>query len=481
MRDILLDTIDIFEVNRKDAAKVFADLDVYFPQDLFAPRGTPVDKLQSPDISSTWKQEDTVVEAIFARLFKLPNPPHREVYYHSLLMELCMVAPKALAPSFGRAIRAIYSKLAITDGEVAYRFYDWFTHHLSNFGFSWKWNEWTGDIALPESHPRRVFIREVLEKELRLSYHGRIQGTIPEEYQFLIGDEPPSTNFKYANEDEELYPEASALLESMRQKKDQSEILQQLVHIETRAREEGLENPEFESLEILVQIVLYLGEMSFSHALNNIERNLQPLIQKCNANQQARRHTISVVMDFWKFQPSIGAILLDKLLNYTVLTPLSVIEWLLVDSTFADRAFAWEISFKTIDKVNARVTRLSTQVSNLETQEMQNEPQREHFERAKKTLAGTQAEQKEVFIMLVEKFPGLIEKLKEKDDSEMSTEDGGPWGEWWGKQWMKVIFRRVMPMPEVGELAVPLKELAIKKGSPDYLREVLEQVAVLSR
>jgi len=39
-----------------------------------------------------------------------------------------------------------------------------------------------GDLGLEEGKPRKVFLRETIEKEVRLSYLERIQRTLPEEY-----------------------------------------------------------------------------------------------------------------------------------------------------------------------------------------------------------------------------------------------------------------------------------------------------------
>jgi nuclear cap-binding protein subunit 1 len=83
-----------------------------------------------------------VIDAIFSQLFKLPSAEHKLVYYHSLITQCCKVAPAAIAPSLGRAIRTIYKSLPMLDLELGYRFLDWFSHHLSNFEFRWRWTEW---------------------------------------------------------------------------------------------------------------------------------------------------------------------------------------------------------------------------------------------------------------------------------------------------------------------------------------------------
>lgn len=143
IRDAIVDTIDQLDFNREIVAKFLVDLDCYWSLETFAKRGIPFDKFRELDGDKVvYKSEDMVVDAIFSQLFKLPTAEHKLVYYHALITQCCKVAPAAIAPSLGRAIRAIYKSFHVLDLELTYRFLDWFTHHLSNFEFRWRWAEW---------------------------------------------------------------------------------------------------------------------------------------------------------------------------------------------------------------------------------------------------------------------------------------------------------------------------------------------------
>lgn len=143
VRDSLVDTINILDFNRNATAKFLIELDCYFSPNTFVKRATPFDRLREVEGDrSTWKPEDVAVDAVFSQLLQLPMPEHKLVYYHSVLTEACKIAPAAIAPSLGRAIRYLYKNLDTMDLELEYRFMDWFSHHLSNFGFTWKWTEW---------------------------------------------------------------------------------------------------------------------------------------------------------------------------------------------------------------------------------------------------------------------------------------------------------------------------------------------------
>jgi nuclear cap-binding protein subunit 1 len=143
IRDVLNDTINILDYNRQATAKFLIELDRYFAPNTFVKRATPFDKLRdAAGDKNTWKPEDVIVDAAFAMLMQLPSPEHKLVYYHAVLTEACKLAPAAVAPSLGRAIRYLYRNVDKMDLELAQRFLDWFAHHLSNFGFTWKWTEW---------------------------------------------------------------------------------------------------------------------------------------------------------------------------------------------------------------------------------------------------------------------------------------------------------------------------------------------------
>jgi hypothetical protein len=50
-----------------------------------------------------------------------------------------------------------------------------FYHDRSNFQFIWPWQEWSYVKDLPKWAPQRVFVQEVLEREVRLSYFEKIK------------------------------------------------------------------------------------------------------------------------------------------------------------------------------------------------------------------------------------------------------------------------------------------------------------------
>jgi nuclear cap-binding protein subunit 1 len=150
------------------------------------------------------------VDTIFSLLLRLPETKEREVFYASLLTEVTKLAPQDIAPTLGRAIRWIYDHLDDLKGELNMRFTTWFALHLSNFGFTYKWDEWLdppplttkelifrkGELELEDGAPKKVFLKETIEKEVRLSYLERIQRTLPEEYFSVFPEKPNIDEWK---------------------------------------------------------------------------------------------------------------------------------------------------------------------------------------------------------------------------------------------------------------------------------------------
>jgi nuclear cap-binding protein subunit 1 len=179
------------------------------PKDTFKPLpSTTEDPAAS---TSTVSLESLVVSTILSAMFTLPKPPYDLIYYGSVITELCKLSPNTVAPPVGRAVRKLFTMLGSEglDNEIARRAAEWFAVHLSNFGFQWMWKEWYAqlsslgrsqltsripDLELPSAHPRRAFIRKVVDSEVRLAYHNRILQTLPEQMQAkeaeVIGEDP---------------------------------------------------------------------------------------------------------------------------------------------------------------------------------------------------------------------------------------------------------------------------------------------------
>ncbi|KAG6010766.1 hypothetical protein E4U21_004154 [Claviceps maximensis] len=371
IRDALADTINVLHFNRNVTARFLMDIDSYFADGTFVKRATPFDELRNMGPGkSTWKPEDVAVDAVFSQLFQLPKPEHKVVYYHSVLTEACKLAPAAIAPSLGRAIRYLYRNTPRTDLELSFRFLDWFSHHLSNFGFTWKWAEWSDDTVLPDLHPCKWFLLGALDKEIRLSFAQRIQKTLPEAYQPLIGPEKEKDvpDFKYRDPDVPFSKEGQEIAALLKRKAPDEEFQPIMESIHARAAEQALD-PIVASTDVFMTAVCWVGSKSLSHVLACIDRTKTRLMDAGSSSPAARSQVISSVMNYWSAHPGIALTIIEKLLNYSILTPLSIVDWTLVATTSINgtqggaalgQSHMFELITHTATKVSGRVRQLLT-------------------------------------------------------------------------------------------------------------------------
>ncbi|KAG5520228.1 hypothetical protein PMAC_001306 [Pneumocystis sp. 'macacae'] len=478
IRDVIGDIIDIMEFNRKEAARFLADLSCYFAPNLFV-SGSLNEINNQTDTLTEWKSEDIILETIFGRLFRLPTPLQRPIYYHSLLIELCKLIPKRLAPSLGYTIRYIYKELSRFNGEILYRFWSWFSHHLSNFNFSWKWNEWVSDLELDSAHPKKVFIRETIEKEIRLSYYSKIKDSLPQAYYILLPEEPSSPYFDYDLPNSKYFAEVETLLETMKVNTEQSETDVALEIIEKTAAENNEEDPQFEVLKALVQCVLHLGARSFSNALNTIERNLPGLRNRCSANRKTCRQTIDIIMKFWKDQPGIGVALINKFLNYSIINTISIIEWIFLDADieYINRGFIWELMKIVLDKINSGVIQTKRHLKNVNVSLNNDLEDSSRYEKVYKKISSNQ---KDALITIFETFPKLYDRIKNLHKSN-GCQENGTFDDRvsWQLQWAKELFEESVRKcyHEISNLSEILEPII----QDEYIKEMFEKAKSLDR
>ncbi|KAF2715962.1 hypothetical protein K431DRAFT_308173 [Polychaeton citri CBS 116435] len=362
LRDAIADTINILDFNRNVVAKLLNDIDCFWTPGTFIKRATQFDKLRDvPEGKAKWKPEDVSIDAIFSQIFQLPAPEHRLVYYHSLITESCKISPQAVAPSLGRAIRFLYRHVDSMDMELYYRYMDWFSHHLSNFEFRWKWTEWTAEVDLPDIDPRKAFINGILDKEIRLSFAKRIRETLPEPFRPLIpsSKEKDIPDFKYADDQTPYASEGREVLALLKRKAPEEEIDRVLEPVHEQAINLGATEPLVPSTDIYMTAICSIGSKSLSHVLSTIDRCKQRLLTIGSKSEDARRQIITSVVDFWAEHPGTAVNIVDKLLNYSIVTPMSVIHWALTDHLNRGRilasAQAYELVSTTMFKVVNRI------------------------------------------------------------------------------------------------------------------------------
>ncbi|KIM25191.1 hypothetical protein M408DRAFT_331298 [Serendipita vermifera MAFF 305830] len=374
LRSAYDDVIDIYEINRKEAARILLDIDRWFTRGTFRTRLAP----GSVDEATTGVQlELSVMETVLSNMLILPQPKHKPAYYHALITEVCKLSAATIGPAVGKSIRKIYGLLGEgLDVELARRFSDWFAVHMSNFAYQWVWKEWIPDLQLDINHPKRTFMRRTLELEIRLSYYDRIMKTLPEPMQSpdaqVMPTEVPGYDFEYESSSNSYYTAAETLQKKMKEKTAPS-LAETSVYVDTIRTDlisSGLSDSHAASRtrSITMQCLLVLGSRSFSHFLNAIERYISILHTLSNTTD-AKFEMLEIVSTFWRRNRQMILIVFDKLMQYQVVDPSDVVSWAFEGGGLGEKGdglstFQWELMRIALDKSNGRVSIAQRRVIN---------------------------------------------------------------------------------------------------------------------
>ncbi|KAK1556319.1 hypothetical protein Q3G72_002673 [Acer saccharum] len=342
VEEYLLDVLLFFNGCRKECAAYMVSLPVPF------------------------RYEYLMAETIFSQLLLLPQPPFKPIYYTLVIMDLCKALPGAFPAVVAGAVRALFEKIADLDMECRTRFILWFSHHLSNFQFIWPWEEWAYVLDLPKWAPQRVFVQEVLDREVRLSYWDKVKQSI-ENAPALEELLPPkgSPNFKYSVEDGRERSEQHVLSAELSNKvKGRQTARELIIWVEESVFPiHGLEG----TLEVVVQTLLDIGSKSFTHLITVLERYGQ-VISKICPDHDKQVMLIEEVSLYWKNNAQMTAITIDRMMGYRLISNLAIVRWVFSPANIdqfhiSDRP--WEILRNAVSKTYNRICDLRREITSL--------------------------------------------------------------------------------------------------------------------
>ncbi len=226
-------------------------------------------------------------------------------------------------------------------------------------------------------------------------------------------------------------------------KRETDEVVQEYINaIHELAEQQGISDPLISSTDAFMTSICFIGSKSLSHVLSCIERCKERLLDIGRQSESARKQIITSVMDYWHDQPGVGVNIVDKLLNYTILTPISVIEWVLLEhndgGAALSRAWIYEMVLMTVSKVSNRVRQvLATRL----------EPglPAEQVDVLEETLQTERAEQARLFSVIEDALVAFAEGNKD-EMIEAGDDDGSGTRERlirdWGVRWLRVFRRK---------------------------------------
>ncbi|XP_057466461.1 nuclear cap-binding protein subunit 1-like [Actinidia eriantha] len=312
-----------------------------------------------------FRYEYLMAETIFSQLLLLPHPPFKPLYYTLVIIDLCKALPGAFPAVVAGAVRALFDKIDDLDMECRMRLILWFSHHLSNFQFVWPWEEWAYVLDLPKWAPQRVFVQEVLEREVRLSYWDKVKQSI-ENAPALEELLPPKgvPNFKYGGEDGSDRTEYALSVELSGLVKGRQTVREVISWME----ESVIPAHGFEiTLSVIVQTLLDIGSKSFTHLITVLERYGQVIARIC-PDQDKQVMLIAEVSSYWKNSAQLTAITIDRMMGYRLISNLAIVRWVFSPANieqFHTSDHLWEILRNAVNKTYNRISDLRKEISTL--------------------------------------------------------------------------------------------------------------------
>lgn len=262
--------------------------------------------------------------------------------------------------------------------------------------------------------------------------------------------------FSYSSAAETPYSSSALeILRLIRAKAPDDDLQPHFTAIESEALALGVSEPLLPSTDAFVTSICYVGSKSLSHVLSCIERCKEHLLAIGPQSEPARRQIITSVMEYWREKPGVGVNVVDKLLNYTILTPLSVIHWVLVDhlgnGEILTHAHIYEMVASTMHKVTNRVRQIVAARNQLGLPTEQASILDETFRKERGDMGLLFATLEDALVGIA---TGVADEMAESNDQD---EPVRALLRAWGARWLRV-FRRKMAVEEtwVGEaLGVP--------------------------
>ncbi|XP_044060303.1 nuclear cap-binding protein subunit 1 [Siniperca chuatsi] len=376
-----------------------------------------------------------IVEVIFGELFQLPSPPHIDVMYTTLLIELCKLQPGSLPQVLAQATEMLYMRLDTMNTTCIDRLINWFSHHLSNFQFRWSWDDWSDCLTVDQDKPKPKFVKEVLEKCMRLSYHQRIVDIVPPTFSALIPAEPIFI-YKYQDESSSSlpgYPVSVTVGNAIKNRASNEEILTILKEVPNPNQED--DDDEGESfnplkIDVFLQTLLHLAAKSFSHSFSALGK-FHEILKALTDTDEGKLHILKVVYEVWRNHPQMIAVLVDKMIRTQIVDCAAVANWLFSQDMAHEftRLFIWEILHSTIRKMDKHVQKIQQELEEAKDKlEKQQHKRRdsgddedmdkasedeegqleEQIERLQEKVESAQSEQKNLFLVIFQRFIMLL-------------------------------------------------------------------------
>ncbi|KAK6631300.1 Component of the cap-binding complex (CBC) [Polyplax serrata] len=177
-------------------------------------------------------------------------------------------------------------------------------------------------------------------------------------------------------------------------------------------------------IDVFVQTLLYVGSKSFSHSFVAINKFLS-MFKTLAESEEAQICILRHLYEVWHQHPQMICVLIDEMLKNQIVKCSAVANWIFSKEMSKEftRMYLWEILHLTIKKMNKHVTRVSRDLRALTRQRREDrgesesdsdnesknadgkeKPTAETIDRMEETLEAAQADQKNLFLIIFQRF-----------------------------------------------------------------------------
>jgi nuclear cap-binding protein subunit 1 len=412
-----------------------------------------------------------VVETILGELFRLPGSLRPHIFYFRLLIELVRESSR-FTEAVGLAMDLIFRRVGQMDVECVDRYVQWLVHFHNYFNFKFRWVGWdmiltehatanecdesgagagagggaakndTGEGATGTTvvlSSQRALVREVLARSLRLSFHPQIVNSVPERFATYVPASPAlSSVIDRVPEWARAASQCDALRVYARESDPDVAALEAIVaKITVPAEADEAEDGEFvesdgvdlkgiaksqEELLSLTATKIFTAavldavavglpkadQFSLNGFCSAIERHADGFKLLC-ATRAARLVVVQTAHSFWAEYPQMLSMGLGKLMQYKIVDPISVVDWVFSgDGKLVkgpSREIMWECFF---DALSFAANELKGVRSRVDLERAARKDEGAAAERLEVRLQEVMAGVDETFILVFDRFAGLL-------------------------------------------------------------------------
>lgn len=330
-----------------------------------------------------------LIETLLGELFVLPQPKHRQILYHSLLFELSKIFhpsrnPEELKSNFdvvlNEAIKVLYGNLETMSVTCIHRFIEWHSFHLNNTEYLFPWQTWNDSVSKDRSSPKAVFVHEILDKCIRLSFHKKVSTLVSGNLDVLV---PPEVSIKFqpVNMDDPRAEELAATIRKLIVEKADGKTICETLNIIIDGVElsEGFEvkeekhNAKMLKIDIFTAVILSIASKSLTHLSSAIGkfRNVFKALTKVD---QGEAQLLMTMHSCLEAHSQLQVILVDKLLKAELISAREVCRWIFSQPMQAHliRSYPWELLNSTTNRVFGQINKLSSERDQTQAEESKN-------------------------------------------------------------------------------------------------------------